>query len=212
MQVSFPTTSLQLQVNDKAGNPLAEALVTVREPISGSALIGTTNANGVVTFNLIPWNYTLSVTSKGARVYDSGIDLKAYETVRITSNVFLVAVKAIDASGRPLNGADLTISSNGYNETVPLTNGSSSIQLPAGTQYDALVSSGGSQIYSGVISADNNGATIILSTSYLPPTLELYIAVAIVAALAVAVVLLFGWRLGLLRQFRINQGPTDNDG
>ncbi|MDG6950027.1 MAG: carboxypeptidase regulatory-like domain-containing protein [Nitrososphaerota archaeon] len=179
--------SLTISVTDASGGPLAGATVTVLGLGGPSSLNGTTGPTGVLSFEAIPWNYTVSVVFKGPQVYTTTIDLTSNQTVQAQASVYAVTVKAESILGAALGSAIVDVSGYGYNRTMSMSGGSLPLQLPAGEAYHLTVLVAGNEVYEGLVTASSNGATVLLRTSYALPLYQVGTAI-----IAVAVVFLTG--------------------
>ncbi|MDG6903967.1 MAG: carboxypeptidase regulatory-like domain-containing protein [Nitrososphaerota archaeon] len=181
-----PAEVLTVNVTDASGTSLSGAAVTVVGLNGPSSLNETTGATGVLSFGLIPWNYTVSVISKGSQVYSTALDLTSNQTVQAQASVYAATIKATSILGAPLGSALVVVSGYGYNQSLSMSGGSLALQLPAGQAYHLTIVVAGNEVYEGLVTASSNGATILVRTSYALPLYQ--IGTAAVAATAVFLV------------------------
>ncbi|MDA4126954.1 MAG: carboxypeptidase-like regulatory domain-containing protein [Thaumarchaeota archaeon] len=191
MQLVFRGVTLGLRVNDASGNPVGGATVTVEGLGSRTPFTGTTASDGGISFNVVPWNYTVSVVSKGSTIFNSLYNLKSGQSATVVSSVYALTLKAKDTIGETIGAAEISLTGNGYNGTFALDHGSLDLQLPANTNYKVTVYVAGARVYSGTISAYTSGSTVLLNTSYVPSVVELGAVIAVAVALLITAFLLY---------------------
>lgn len=183
--------SLNVRVTDASGDPLSGATVNVLGGGAYRGFNGTTGSDGVLSFELMPWNYSINVISKGSPVYASAVDLSSNQTVQAQARVYRVTIEAKNILGAPLGSATVEVSGYGFSQTLTMSGGSLDLLLPAGTPYQIAVSVAGDGVYKGTVTAATNGSIVVISTSYTQPLVELGAAVAVLATVALTTFILF---------------------
>jgi hypothetical protein len=121
-----PAYSLQVQVNNKDGQPLGNIVVKVQESLGGLYSQGITDGNGMVTFNSALGNYTVRVyDSNGLKLNETSVELFQNQNVSLTCSLYglTVTVKVADFFGQGLANVKVTLQREGFSPISISTQG-----------------------------------------------------------------------------------------
>jgi hypothetical protein len=145
-----------------------------------------TNASGGVQLQVVPWSFTIDTVYQGVQVGSDDIVVGNQPSISVSSNLYRVSALVRDFRGGPVGDAEVVLTTGNYSLSG-LTNGRGiySFEAVANAVYNVTVSVGSESYFSGQLTATSNNAMVALSTSYLPPSIELLI-VALIAIVPIS--------------------------
>jgi hypothetical protein len=159
--------------------------------ISGPGLkpanVSSTNSSGSSTLDLLPWNYSVTLFLHGSLVANESLVFSSSQTLAVAANVYRVYIDFMDALGHPVPDADVVVirGSSAIQGTTSQDGLFSFEAVPYGV-YNATVSVGGKQYYSGNIRATANDMSVQLKSTYYPSTFTLILLGGILGGIALA--------------------------
>jgi hypothetical protein len=140
-----------------------------------------TDASGSVQLQLVPWSFTIDTVYQGVPVGSDDVVVGSQPSISISSNLYKVSAQVRDFRSGPVGGAEVVLTTGNYSLSG-LTNGRGiySFEAVANAVYNVTVSVGSESYFSGQLTATSNNEVVALSTSYIPPSIELLI-VALIA-------------------------------
>lgn len=112
-QITLQLQRVQFNVYDYKGNPLSEALLQVKDPVTGR-LYNATTVRGTASAEVFPGANEVKLIYKGRTIFTKVVELKGgEETFRINSVNFPVNIMVLDSLGRPVENLRAVVRSGG---------------------------------------------------------------------------------------------------
>lgn len=150
-----------------------------------------TNASGGAQFLLVPWSFRFNATYQGYNVGTAETQVGTQTTLPISTSLYQLTLLVKDARGGAIAGAQIALTIGNYSYSGSTDNqGRYSFEGVANALYGLTVTVGGVSYFTGEVDASANNAVIQVTTSYLPPSTELTIAV-LLAIIPVALIVAY---------------------
>jgi len=190
-RVGFRSEALSVQVldQDQKGVPG----VTIVPSANGVKLPITlvTDFSGGAQVQLVPWTYQFNATYQGFYVGSAGAQVGSQSSASIAANIYQLTLLVKDARGGLIPGAQVTLTIGNLTFTGTTDNqGRYPFEAVANALYGLTVGLGSGTYFSGQIGATANNAVVQVSTTYLPSSVELAIAV-LLAIIPVALIVAY---------------------
>jgi hypothetical protein len=150
-----------------------------------------TGSSGSTTVELVPWTYQFNATYQGLYVGSAGVQVGAQPSVSIPTNLYQLTLLVKDNRGGTLQGAQVAITIGNLTFTGTTNEqGRYPFEAIANAIYNLTIGVGSGTYFTGQVSANANNAVVQVTTTYLPASVELTIAV-LLAIIPVALVLAY---------------------
>jgi len=178
--VGLRSEGVQVTVVDENGSGVPGATVF---PLTNGLVIpvnSTTNGSGIALVQMVPGAFQFNATYQGMNVGSTNILAGAPPAVRIVADLYRITLLVKDVRGGDLGSAQVNFYIGNYNFTGTTdSQGSYTFESIDNAFYNLTVVVGSGTYFNGQIKATANGAVIEVTTSYLPPSAQLFVVIAL---------------------------------
>ncbi|MDA4119286.1 MAG: hypothetical protein OK436_01740 [Thaumarchaeota archaeon] len=188
-KVGLQSETLKVQVLDKDQSGVPGVTVVPSSDGVNLPITILTDSAGGAQVKLVPWTYKFNATYQGLFVgSSSGGQVGTQPTISIQANLYQLTLLVKDNRGGTMAGAKVTLSIGNLNITGTTNNqGKYPFEAVANAIYGLTVGSGSATYFSGRIGATANNAVVQVTTTYIPASTELEVAI-LLAIVPVALV------------------------
>jgi hypothetical protein len=190
-EVALQGETMQVQVLDQDRSGVQGAVVVPSADGVNIPVTLVTDSSGGAKVQLVPWTYHFNATYQGAFVGTAGAQVGAVSSVSIPANIYQLTLVVKDNRGGIMPGAQVTLTIGNLTFTGTTNNqGRYPFEAVANAIYGLTVGIGSETYFSGQIGATANNAVVQVTTSYLPSSIQLAIAV-LLAIIPVALIVAY---------------------
>lgn len=181
--------SVQVLDKDRAGVPGVHVVPSANGVNLPITLF--TDSSGNATVQLVPWTYGFNATYQGLFVGSASGQLGPQRSISIPADLYQLTLLVKDSRGGTMPGAQVALTIGNLTISGTTNNqGKYPFEAVANAIYGLIIGVGSSAYFSGQIGATANNAVVQVTTSYLPASAELYIAV-LLAIIPVALIVAY---------------------
>jgi hypothetical protein len=195
-----PTLRLLVDVMNRDGHPIGDAIVKVQESMGGLYSEGNTSSDGIVSFTPAFGRYNVEVyDNRGIQLNVTTVDLFQDANVTVYCDLYnlSLSVKVVDYLGQPISNVNVVLQREGLGQVTKATgpDGTATFDNLVGGSYEVTVYLDGQSepVAATSLLAENTTTTQVQLGNYVVLAGFLvhtaYVAVAMVVVLTVALIL-----------------------